>query len=269
MLQAVVSSIKKKLFFYDYCRLTWATRTTLAAIFGLVLSEYFPQYGLWIISSSFIMVQLFSFSPPSFSNVKMLAYGIGLALIASAVSYTATWFLLSWVCISLSIAISFYFFYRGVTAAMISMWSMVMVVLNICLPQSELLITQRCLADIGGVLIAYFTTWLSLPRPSKENPAVQIKALIKVLQHHASYHQALKGLARVKSLVEEAKVAKFSQEEKNKIHAFHQCYLRVFYLLSTLEHALHADDELRRFFQQEYAVAFHALMSFREEYGLK
>lgn len=182
MLQASLQTIKKKLFFYDQNRLVWAIRSLLASTISLWVGYYFPEQGFWLVSSSFIMIQLFSFAQPSISRLKMLLFGIGLAVLASACSCLASWPVLSALSIALAIFIAFFFFYKGVMISMIAMWSMVMVVLNICLPQSQGLFFPHGLANVAGVLLAYATTFLKVPERQRDKPVRRMRSLFKLAQ---------------------------------------------------------------------------------------
>ena len=246
MLQARVLSIKKKLFFYDYSRLSWATRTLLTAIVSLCISYYAPQEGFWLISSSFIMVQLFSFAPPSFSKTTMLIYGIALASLSTLVSYFAHWPLFSWISISVAIFTAFFFFHKGITVAMISMWSMVMVVLNICLPQDHVFIMPHLLTNFSGILIAYGATFIVLPKRKKDKPSAHMKSLTKLLQHDAdsifqkAHHHPYPSAARIKLLSGEKTV--------NATFATH--YTNIVYLLASIDRQPSSASQSDNFFQE-------------------
>lgn len=228
MLQASLQTIKKKLFFYSQDRLVWATRTALASMISLWTGYYFPQQGFWFVSSSFIMIQLFSFAQASIPRLRMLVFGIGLAVLATGSSCLAPWPVFSALGIALAISTAFFFFYKGVMVSMMATWSMVMVVLNICLPQPEGLLIPHGLANVAGILLAYATTFIRLPRRQGDRPIRRMRSLFKLTQRDIRQVLRNKQASRYTASLR----VKLLTERETVPSDFSTPYLNIVYLLA-------------------------------------
>ena len=163
---------------FDYTRFVWAIRSALAAIICLLFTYFFPNVGLWLISSAVMTLQLYAYGGRFCAKSFIFVGSIFIALAGAtiAVFSGALWVL--WGTIVSLIFIAFYFSYRGTDRALVGIWSAVLLMINAFFPITWHQWSERITPLLIGVIVAYGMLLVKIPRRKKDKIISQLQSVL-------------------------------------------------------------------------------------------
>lgn len=171
------------LFFFDYARFIWASRSTLAGIIALLLSSFFSNAALWLTSSAVICLQLYFYGERFSTKSKIFIWScvvvFGSATLAMFTD--ALWVL--WVATIGFMSLAYYFGYPGPDRAAFWLWSAILVVINLFFPIHGLQWTERITFLFIGTLIAYAVLLVKIPVRKQDKITTQLSEFVSIFQH--------------------------------------------------------------------------------------
>jgi hypothetical protein len=248
-----INRIINQLSTFDHCRMTWAMRSTLAAIMALFATYLIPSQRLILVISVVVFVQIFSCFSSRFSKFYLLLIAIILSVLVVAVGVASQSLLSSWLCIVLSIMVAFYFGYKGVTVAFGLLWAMVLVVVNACMPIAPSQLLTQFSALMLALGLAIIMLYLKLPRRKADKLSAVLQLAIFNMQRYMSevFNQILVEQKTVKHYSCYRNVRSSLQQLRTMIDFTNHSYL-----LKTQE----ITDSVREF-SYYYATIFHIIIS--------
>lgn len=238
---------------FDHCRMTWAMRSTLAAIIALLATYLFPSQRLVLVISTVVFIQIFSCFSSRFSKFYLLLIAVCLSVVVVAVGAASQSLLSSWLCIVLTIMIAFYFSYKGAAAAFGLLWAMALVVISACMPIAPSQLFTQFLALILASGLATIMLYLKFPRRKSDKLSAVLKLAIVNMQHYMSevFNQILVAQKTVKHYSSYSDVRSSLRQLRTIID-----FTNYSYLLKTQE----VTDTVREF-SYYYAKIFHIIIS--------
>ena len=256
MLKHYLSVLKNKLIYYDYCSLTWATRTGLSCLLCLCASIFWPKEAFWFLASATISIQLYAYSKKSLTRLMIYATTLLLTFLSVVAAYFSHWPLVGPLLIIIAIFLSFYFAYKGKKHSAFAMWSMVFFVISVCLPSTKQEVLFQLGAFLFGTTIAYLTTFIRVPKRKKERPIEIVKNSVQKIQQYMtdvfnsiltaeakkekrrSYEKASYALMRVRELSDPERHLKFITDAPNfsaSVQSFSHIFARLYHLLVSID----------------------------------
>ena len=258
MLTKIVNKIPHfflQLLIFDYARFVWSMRSMLAAIICLLLSFYFSNQGLWLISSSVMILQLYAYGGSFCSKTVILAWSLLLALSGATIAIFSGSLFVLWGTIVSLICLTFYFSHQGTDRALVGLWSTALVMINAFFPIDEAEWFGRVSPLLVGVVIAYVMLFIKIPRRKKDKILTLLQHFLipfqnymenvftKILfegqpgknsQTHDEARDALFKLRNLPVILEYTYNIKHA-ETKMMLEGFYLSYTNIFYWLVAME----------------------------------
>ncbi len=172
---------------FDYTRFVWAIRSALAAIICLLFTYFFPNTGLWLISSAVMTLQLYAYGGRFCAKSTIFVASILIALAGAiiAVYSGALWIL--WGTIVGLICIAFYFSYQGTDRALAGIWCAVLLMINAFFPITWHQWSERITPLLIGVIVAYLMLLVKIPRRKKDKIISQLQSVLIRFQSYMEH----------------------------------------------------------------------------------
>lgn len=243
------------LFSFDYARFVWAFRSVLATLICMIFANYFPNTGLWLISSAVFALQLYAYGSRICAKNKIFIGSLLLALASATFAVFSGSIFVLWSMVVALVCVSFYFSYQGIDRAMLGVWSIALIIINVFFPIDWSQWSGRACPLLIGAAVAYFLLFIKIPRRKKDKIIVQLQDIALPFQaymdhvfhhllfddlptnHRYSYDEVCAALSRLRDLSQTVQCTynvKYP-EIKVLLENFYSSYVNIFYWLVALE----------------------------------